>query len=185
MALGKTSDSSSIVKLTDILTNPIHNDNSKPVTKYLHRPTKLLAKSSNHIRSDPGDYTKEAIPKQQTLKTHSRREYVPEPSHRRSLRPHHILFRRACMRAGTVLAQLRSEYVPGFAPPYNSYYSNSTILSWLRSGTVAKSSCPRQVYLELAFGSVGCTIDCAAKVGCTVDSGACGRPVLDHRLTMY
>ena len=138
MALKRGLGVESITELADILTNPFHDDNAKTAKKVLRHNYEIV--SEGQIISDQirGNYTKESTAKHQTPETVSRRIYVPTPSRHRSLRPYFLLFRRAFMLAGAVLAFLSSKHVPGSAPPNNSHNSHSTILSWLLSGTVAK-----------------------------------------------
>ena len=134
-------DAKPAIEQADILTSPVHNDNSQNSERntsiYLPNSQQKARIISDRIRES---HTKETKAKDQTPKPHSRRKYVPTPSRYRSLRPHRILFRRAFMRAGTVLALLGPKHVPGFAPRDNSYHSHSTILSWLWSGAFAKTT---------------------------------------------
>jgi hypothetical protein len=53
MTLKKTSDSSSIVELADILTNPIHDDNSKPVTRILRNTYKAVSQELEQYQIRP------------------------------------------------------------------------------------------------------------------------------------
>ena len=54
MALEKVLDVESITELAEILTNPFHDDNAKPVKKLFRYICEIVSERSNQIRSDQG-----------------------------------------------------------------------------------------------------------------------------------